>query len=104
MAESQPALRVVEQGRRLSESLLWSLQRRYFERAGVAAPQLQIIETGAGTGRFGYYLLRHLDDVPAKLVITDFGGQNMEFLARPSEACAAGEGGPARVRALRYGA
>lgn len=31
------APRVLEQGRRLSESLLWKLQRRFFERAGAAA-------------------------------------------------------------------
>src|SRR6185295_7003952 len=45
-AESNPALgavkngAILETGRRFSESLLWRVQREYFERAGVTAWQI----------------------------------------------------------------
>jgi len=112
--------RVIEQGRRLSDSGLWALQRRYYERIGIAAwserklphyvtsnPQIAravakmvqgflrdclaspdfdpsrpvtIVELAAGSGRFGFYLLKELRKLAAapplshlrvRLIMTD---------------------------------
>lgn len=110
--------------RRLSESPLWSAQRRYYERAGIAAWQsasvphhvtnnvalatayarvvlgflhdtasrepLQIVELGAGPGRFAFLFLRAFEAlggfapgaVPVRYVMTDVAEATIAFWRR----------------------
>lgn len=118
----------LETPRRLSESMLWQIQKEYFERKGSSAwvegqvphyitsnpffantyaqvifgflkdlhhqnkldKPLQIIELGAGIGRFSFHFLKRLDELVHKefqglptncfrYIITDFTSKNLDF-------------------------
>ncbi|TMQ08245.1 MAG: hypothetical protein E6J91_33650 [Deltaproteobacteria bacterium] len=89
---------------RLSKSVLWRLQRRFYERQGMAAwsdgvvphqvtsnpymarAYLYIVELGAGTGRLAFQFLRHFDrllagspfrDLAFRYVMTDVAEPNL---------------------------
>ncbi len=96
----------IESGVRLSESLIWPLQRQFFAHHGLDAwdvvpsfvtsnaaiatryarvieawqgdigERVTVVELGAGHGRFGYLCLQQLR-VPVRYIMTDFTARNL---------------------------